>query len=865
MRRIRALVVRLLAAVRPRGADEDFDREIDSHLQLQIDDHVRAGLSPGEARRAALLRFGGVAAVREARRDRRGLPFVSIAGKDLAHGVRMLRRSPAFTATAVVTLALGVGANAAMFGLVDALMFQPPAHVREPERVVGLSGVRNYMRYLDLAENARTLEVAAYARSTLGLGIGPDAAEIAVECVTASYFPLLGTRTHLGRLFGAADEGTEARTVVLGHRLWHTRFGRDPSVVGRRVQVAAQSYEVLGVAPPGFQGVELEPVDAWLLLPVSPEACSFTGTNLLWSESGSWLTAIGRLRAGAMPEGAAAELSSFTRVEGGEVRHDVSLQPLESARGSGVAADRRLARWLFGGALVVLLIACANVTGLLAIRAIDRRREIAVRLQVGGSRGRIFAQLLTENLVLAALAGGMAWLVAIGLDQALRGFFTYGGDAGFLSGRAAWLLAVFALGSTIVCGLLPAFQASRTNAAEAWRTGPAQVDDRLRLRRTLLVAQVALALTLVMAAGLFVRSLGQLRTGLGFDLDRVIAVSIDLRKAGFRSPADIRQTFDALALHASGRPDVESVALASSGLLGSGGFSTVTFLAASPEAMPIEGSLVSQHVTSDYFRTVGTSVIGGRPFTGDDARGGQPVIIVDESIARELWPDGGAVGRCAYSGGRCLTVVGVTEARRNGMRRASREFFRPMGPAEDDHAAPQALFIRTRGPAMAAATALANYLRGAAADLPYLRIQPLELLAGARTRAWRLGATMFGLFGVVAVTLTAVGIYGTLAFSTRRQTSEIGVRMTLGASPGDVLRMVGRRGLAVVALGWALGAGTTYVMTGVIESQLYEVARTDVRAFAAASAAVILAGLAGSVVPALRAARIDPAVALRNE
>jgi predicted permease len=425
---------------------------------------------------------------------------------------------------------------------------------------------------------------------------------------------------------------------------------------------------------------------------------------------------------------------------------------------------------------------------------------------------------------------------------------------------------VFALGSTIVCGLLPAFQASRTNAAEAWRTGPAQVDDRLRLRRALLVAQVALALTLVMAAGLFVRSLGQLRTGLGFDLDRVIAVSIDLRKAGFRSPADIRQTFDALALHASGRPDVESVALASSGLLGSGGFSTVTFLAASPEAMPIEASLVSQHVTPDYFRTVGTSVISGRSFTDDDARSGTPVVIVDVSIARELWPDGGAVGRCAYGGGgRCLTVVGVTEARRNGMRRASREFFRPMGRAGGDHTAPQALFIRTRGPAMAAATALANHLRGAAADLPYLRVQPLELLADARTRSWRLGATMFGLFGVVAVALTAVGIYGTLAFSTRRQTSEIGVRMTLGASPGDVLRMVGRRGLAVVALGWALGAGTTYVMTGVIESQLYEVARTDVRAFAAASAAVILAGLAGSVVPALRAARIDPAVALRNE
>jgi len=860
--------MRLRSLVR-REDDSDFDQELASHLQLHIDDNLRSGMSAAEARRAALLKFGGVESAREAHRQRRGLPFVSHAGKDLRHGLRMLRRDPFFTATAAVTLALGVGANAAMFGLVDALMFRPPAHVHEPERVFGLSGVRNYLQYLDLQDRTRTLEVAAYTRTTLSLGLGADAHEIQTECVTLSFFPALGTRPHTGRLFGAVDDETQDLTVVLGHHLWRTRFGADPSVVGRTVRVASRSYQVIGVAPPGFRGIELEPVDAWLLLPVSPEACSFTGTNLLWNEGGSWLSALARLRGDATPDQAAAELATFTKVDavtasGREIRREFTLEPLDRGRLGGRAGDRRLAPWLAGGAVTVLLIACANVMGLLAVRAIDRRREIAVRRQVGSSRGRIFGQLLTENLVLAAFCGSVALGLAAGLDQALRRFFPFIADDGVLSGRALGLLVTFAIGAAIASGLVPAWQAARTKVTDTWRSGPGPSDERLRGRRLLLVGQVALALALVMAAGLFVRSLGELRSGLGFDLDRVIAVSIDMQKAGRRSPAEIRDLFDRLAERMASRSDVTAVALSSGGLLGSGGSMIATFLSSGPDARPLEDSIIAQQVTPGYFETMGTRIIAGRSFEVRDAQDPRPVVVLDERLADDLWPGEPAVGRCAYSGSTCLTVVGVSEARRTSLTRHSREFFQPMSGA-DSHAQPQVLYVRTRDAATEASPSIAAELRASAADLPYIRVQPLEILADDRTRSWRLGATMFGLFGVLALILTAVGIYSTLAFSTRRQVSEIGVRMTLGATPGNVLAMVGRRGLTVVVIGWVLGAAATYFMTGLIESQLYGVAPTDARAFAGASAAVVLAGVAGTIIPALRASRIDPAVALRTE
>jgi hypothetical protein len=289
-----------------------------------------------------------------------------------------------------------------------------------------------------------------------------------------------------------------------------------------------------------------------------------------------------------------------------------------------------------------------------------------------------------------------------------------------------------------------------------------------------------------------------------------------------------------------------------------------TFLSPEAGARPLEDSIIAQQVTPGSFETMGTRITAGRSFEARDLLDPTPVVILDEPLARELWPGERAVGRCAYSGSTCLTVVGVSEVRRTSLTRDSREYFRPM-LAGDSHAEPQVLFIRTRGAATDATASIAAELRASAGDLPYIRVQPLEVLADDRTRAWRLGATMFGLFGVLALVLTAVGIYSTLAFSTRRQVSEIGVRMTLGATPADVLTMVGRRGLTVVGVGWILGATATWMMTGLIESQLYDIAPTDVRAFAGASAAVLVAGMAGTVLPAIRASRIDPAVALRNE
>ena len=869
MSRLRAILARLRGLAGDRDRDADLAAEIDSHLQLHIDDNLRAGMTPDQARRAALLKFGGVEAAKEAHRDLRRPQVLSLCLRDLRHGLRILRRDRGFAVTAIITLSIGVGANAAMFGLVDALMFRPPAGVHDPDRVVGLTGVRNYLRFLDLRDRTRTLDVAAYTRATLTLGRGPEATPIRTECVTASFFPLLGARPHAGRTFGAADEKAGTRTVIVGHRLWRDRLGAAADVVGRSVEIAGRQFEIIGVAPAGFRGVELEPVDAWLVLTTSPELCSFTGTNLLWSD-GAWLSGIGRIQAGVTIDAAAAELATFTRVDGvlasgKELRFNFGLRPLDDARGIGVAANRRLAWWLAAGALAVLLIACANVGGLLAIRAIDRRREIAVRLQVGGSRRRIFAQLVTEHLVLAALCCGAAILVAVGLDRTLRGFFVFAAEDGLLTGRALVILAAFAILAAIASGVLPALQASRTSAGD-WRVGPPQMPHRSRLRHALLAAQVAGALTLVMAAGLFVGSLGHLERGLGFDLDRVISVSLDLRRTGRDSPSETRATFDRLAAAVQRMPAVESVALSSSALVGSStGSSIVTFLRSSLEPQAGTADIVSQFVSPTYFATVGTTIVAGRQFAPGDLRSPGDVAVIDAALARQLWPDGQAVGRCAYQGSTCLTIVGVIDTRRRRVTSGSPELFQPLRDNPDSETTPQVLLVRTRSHAARVVDDVAATVRGAAADLPYVEVRTLESLADDRTRSWRLGATIFTLFGIVAVILTVVGIYASLAFSTRRQAAEIGLRMTLGATPADVLAMVARRGAIIVGAGWAFGALATWLLTDLIRSQLFQVSPTDPRAFAIASLVVVAAGLAGTIVPAARAARVDPAITLRNE
>jgi putative ABC transport system permease protein len=788
-----------------------------------------------------------------------------------------MRRQPGFTALIAVTLALGVGANAAMVGLVDVLMFRTPAYVQQPDRLVSIDRAGNYVRYQALREHLGSIELAAYVRQPLSFGAGADAISIRAECVTPGYFPLLGMAPPVGRGFVEVDDAMGApRTIVLSHDFWTSRFGRDPRVLGTSLTLAGRPHEVIGVASRGFTGVELGAIDAWILLAASPEACSFTGTNLLRSAGGSWLSTIGRLREGVTLPQAAAEIAAAQvhvadrpgRVVDGRVAEgSFELRPLYASRRLSLSHDSRLALWLAGGAAVLLLLACANVAGLLWTHTLDRGREIAVRLQLGASRRRVFGQLMIEHMLIAAIGGAAAVVVGMWISDGIRTYFPFAVDAGLMSGRTLVVVAVLAFASGVLSGAVPGIQASKAGTERFLRTGAALMGSRSRFRTALLSVQVGLALVLVTAAGLFTGSVDNFRRDFAYDLDRVVVASIDFRKSSTRTPQEIHGTFEMLMDRVRQLPEVEMAALSSAPVLSAAGFTSVFPVSRSENDPGAEFHALAE-VTPEYFATLGLRMAAGRAFTDADSRAAVPSMVVNESLARTLFPGEDPIGKHVFVGRQRRDIIGVSQPFRSTIRpgsQADSQIFAPLVAGERSGHPPQVLLIRTSRRAHAEVATIAGALQGAAPDLPHVDVRTLESLADAEARSWLLGATVFGLFGTLAVILAGIGIYGALAFSIRQRTVEIGVRMALGAMRRDIARLVLQHGAVVVALGLVLGLAGAFAASRFIESLLFNVAAADPTTFAIASAVVVVCALLGCIVPAIRAARVDPAVALRYD
>jgi predicted permease len=883
VKRLRGLLRRLRGVVFKSRRERELAEELESHFQLHIDDNIRAGMSDAEARRAAILSFGPIESIKEQYRDRSTIPFVEAFVQDVQDALRSLRRHRGFAFLSIATLAVGVGATASMAGLVDALMLRPLPFVRQPERVVNIDEIGNYKRYLKIGSRVRMLDLAGYTRSTLSLGAGPDAVAVTVECVTPNYFSLLGAAPVLGRAFAADDEERAAEPVaVIGHGLWTRRFGADAGVLGQHVGIAGRQYTIVGVAPPRFRGVRAEAVDAWILLSRHLHACTFGAVDLM-SSNGFWLRTIGRVRDGATLQQAAAEAVAVDtdpetlqrqRADGTTetilIDRPPQLVPVRPSRLVPSSSDDRLALWLTGGAAVLLLIACANVGSLLAMRAVERRREIAIRLQLGASRQRVFAQLLTESLVIAALCGIAAVLIAGWMGALLRAFYSSAEVADLLTARTGGIVAGFAVLAGLLSGTIPAIQAARADISSHLRTGRA-VHERQRLRSVVLMAQVALALLLVMGAGLFVRSLRNFRGDLGYDLNRVLAASADLQKAGYRDSADARARYGLMLARVRQLPEVEFAALSTNQVLGERGGS-VTSIARRPDEPDWGCCHAMVTVTPGFFETLGIRIIRGRNFTDADTRpSGLPAVILDEDLARKMFASEEPIGQCVMIrfDKTCHQVVGIAESGRRGPLRRSQidsEFFLPFVQASTDATVvPQTLIVRPRTMSRTGVAAISAAIRSAAPDLPYVDVQPLADLADVEASSWRMGATLFGLFGTLAVALAAVGIYGALAFSMRQRTPEIGVRLAFGAEPYDIAAMVIRQALFVTGVGWLVGTAAAFVLMKYIESLLLDVAPRDLPTFASASIVILVAALGGALIPALRSARVDPAAALRME
>jgi predicted permease len=487
-----------------------------------------------------------------------------------------------------------------------------------------------------------------------------------------------------------------------------------------------------------------------------------------------------------------------------------------------------------------------------------------VRLQLGASRSQVFFQLLAENLGLVFGCGIVALLVAAWMTSLLHAFFPISGSGALLDHRSIGLLAGIALVAAALSAIVPAAQTARGHLSTLWRSGHAVGQARSRLHHLLLIGQITFAMVLVTGAGLFVRSLHNLKANVGYDLERVIAASVDLERAGIRRHLEKRAVFDAVLQRLEQLPGVAAVGLSTSPPLGSG--QSYVVLPRPPGAVQTSLPRTVNDVSPGYFESLGTRLLRGRAFSPEDGPSSAPVAIVDQGLASELWPGEDPVGTCKqiFSGSSCFRIVGISEPRRLvSLTRLSGEFFLPL--AQRPSSVPQSILIRASESAGELVPQVAAAIRQAAANGPFVSVRPLVDMANVQARSWRLGATMFALFASIAIVLAVVGIYASLAAAVRQRTSEIGVRLTLGASPVVIALMVIRQGLSYVVAGWVLGTILSFALARSIEGLLFGVKPTDILTFTGASLLVAGAGAIGCAVPAWRAGHVDPVVALRTE
>lgn len=887
MSRWKGLRARLRAWLRPRRADQELEEELRFHIEMETSRQLRDGLSGAEARRRALLTFGSVDRTVEEHRDVRGVPFLERRWRDLRYAARGLRADAGFTLAAVLTLVLGIGANTAAFGVVDALLYRPPAAVGEPD---GLYRVRlltpweedgrrwqqpvwwSYPLYEDLRDGSGAFaSLAAYRLRPVIVGRGESARELPALEVTRNYAEVMRVRAELGRWFVPGDERAAGAEVVIGYDLWQRQFGGSRDVLGRTLELSGVPFEIIGVAPRHFRGIDLDPVDLWL--PVGAEL-RFGSTDVLDARNTFWLWLAGRPVDGMTPEVAASRVSATVAAG---VRENPDAPAMSSladlipvtARFASDSDPSPVPVWLLGITAIVLLIACANVANLLFARGAARCREFAIRAAVGASRGGIVAQLLTESLLLALLgaAGGLGLALAAGrllplLDvPALEPLI----DVRVL----AFSVAVAVLTSVFV-GLMPAVRASRTDVESELKSATPRVTyDRSRVRGALTVLQVALSIILLVNAGLFIRSLRNVESiESQFEYDRLLVVTMRYPR-GEATDRLLRIKREALE-RISALPAVESAALtrAAPFYAGLGRVRLDPAIAGQPADALVTSYTLD--VGPGYFETIGMPLLAGRAIEASDRADTRPVIVVNAAFARML--GGGiadAVGRCLpLRRDGCIEIVGVVGDSRflDPIERAEPAMYHPFEQGEPGWIARGLLLlVRARDATSALAGTIRRELVALDPALQYVEVMPMSELLRPRFQPWRVAMVIFTLFGAVAFLLAAVGLYGVVAYLVAARRAELGIRIALGAGRARILRLVLGEGARLAAAGAALGLFGAFWVSRLLENRMYGVRPTDPPTWLAVTLLVAAVAFGASWVSAERAARVNPNLALRSE
>jgi len=880
-------------------ADREMADEISFHVDRQARKHETQGLSRGEARRQALREFGGRTRWREEARNARGSGALDAVEQDVRQTLRGLRRDPAFAVMAIATLAVAVGANAAMFGIIDRLLLRGPAHVSAPDQLARLyvtqtlpnsravtSGWQPYVLYTSARDKTSAFSaVASYAPARLRIGVGVDARFVPVTYATPDLFTLTGVRPALGRFYTADEDRPPIgqQVVVIGYRFWQREYGGDTAIIGKSVRLGDREFRVVGVAPRGFTGVELAPVDAWL--PMSARASGIDAqSNWATDWRGGTASIVGRL-AVARPVAEAQLTAMFRRAYSGPLasmrKASVSLRPIAYNMEGAEPPEIGVARLLAGVALVMLLVAAANTTNLILARAIRRRRELSVRVALGAGRWRLVRLMVLESVMIALLGGLLGIVLARSGGAIIRS--TLLPDVAWsempIDGRVLLWTAIATLVVGVVVGLVPALRVSGGDVASslrAGRTGGGSAGNSHGVTRTSLqIVQLALSLVLLFTAGLFVRSLRDIRQlDLGYDRGEVLAVDVE-----FPRPDSAGGGANAATLAAQGRyrdlqtrfehvPGVSSTSIAYGSPLSS--VEILRIRVPGRDSLPQAKGAIVTAVSPGYFATVGTRIVRGRAFDAGEGTGTEPVVIINQAMADAFWPGAEPVGRCVVvlgmRGDACARVVGVArDVHHMSLKEpALPQCYLPWGqdPRLVDGSV---LLVRVGDDSKHVVAALTAVLRAAVPGVRSAEIKTYEELLDPQVRPWRVGATLFGLFGVIVVAVAAIGLFSIVSYLVAQRTHELGVRIALGARRGQVLRLILGRGLRAAIAGAVLGSAAAMAIAPRVQPLLFDNRARDPLLLAAVATVLLVVATAASLWPSWRATRVDPVLVLRAD
>jgi macrolide transport system ATP-binding/permease protein len=879
----------LRALFQKKVLEQELDEELRFHLDKEIEENMRRGMSAEEARAEALRNFGGVERFKEECRDQRGVRLLEELWHDLRFGIRRMLKSPAFTVIAVLSLALGIGANTAIFSLVNKVLLRP-LPVAHPEQLVSIYPVTkgdevqafSYPDYKDFRDRNEVLsDIYVQRFAPMSLSHGGNNERIWGYLVSGNYFDVLGVAAACGRTFLPEEDRTPLShpVVVVSHGCWQRRFGADPSLIGRDIILNGHTFTVVGITPEGFNGTEIAYTpEIWV--PIMMLSWIEPGNEWLDRRDTQNLFATGRLKPGVSVSQAQASLNILAGQLGKEYPETNEGQTITITppglihpilRGPVISF-----MWvLMATVALVLLIACTNLANLLLARATERRREIAVRLALGATRMRLLRQLLTENVLLSFIGGALGLLLAVWIINVVKAFrppvnfpltITLELDARVF----AFTLTASVL-TGIFFGLMPALQATKPDLVPALKESASQGGfRRSRLRSGLVVAQIALSLVLLIAAGLVLRTLQHLQTmSPGFDPENALTMTVDVGLQGY-DKAKGRQFYRQLVERVGSQPGVRSMSIADFIPLSLNYNSTTIYAEGQP---PVRGANVPMAMFSsvwfNYFQTMGITLLAGRDFSEQDNEEGQPVAIVNETFVRRFFPGPveNALGRRVSTRGPegpFRQIVGVA---RDGKYFSIGEEPRPFiyFPMSQRYASQAILLVRTESDPKAMIPLIRSEVQRLDGTLPVFDVKTMTEHMGISLFPARLAAILLGCFGLLALLLAAIGVYGVMSYTVAQRTREIGIRMALGAQRSDVLRLVVRQGMTLALIGLAVGLFVSLALTRLISNLLYGVSATDIVTFLGISTLLTIVVLLACYLPARRATKVDPIVTLRYE